>query len=414
MKRRWNSAAPFCLLAGGVPFLLFLLTFHHFFRLEIADLWVYSRTCEYLSAGEVPNLGFPLEYPPLAALVMAGPRLFGAGAWMHGLPYYTICFAFQCALLGVAAIPAIMALAPRMGLPAPTAASRYIILLSVSFIIALYRFDLFPALVTLLAILCLLDDRPSWAGAWLGVAIAVKVYPLVLIGVFFGYAFSRRRFNDAARMLASMIVAIVLPLTPYIAMHDTAFLYFVHYQRLRGLQIETVAAGLIQLAAHFHWTTLSLVQNYGATHVASPWSPPVLRFLPTIMVIACLAMTVVGYRRMRRDVLQAGSPGAPTVIATCMALLLIFMVLNKVFSPQYLIWVFALGALLDKRKFWLLLAICLFTLAIYPFGYRRLINQDLSAILVLNLRNLLMIWLTIDVAAGLFLNSSARETAPQE
>jgi hypothetical protein len=80
------------------------------------------------------------------------------------------------------------------------------------------------------------------------------------------------------------------------------------------------------------------------------------------------------------------------------AAVLAFIVFGKVLSPQYMIWLFPFVAVLDgltgsiARKIFLLG--CVITLLLYPGpGFGMLLKHRAGAILLLNLRNALLIWL---------------------
>ena len=80
------------------------------------------------------------------------------------------------------------------------------------------------------------------------------------------------------------------------------------------------------------------------------------------------------------------------------AAVLAFIVFGKVLSPQYLIWLFPFMAVLDgptgsrARKIFLLG--CVITLLLYPGpGFDMVLEYQAGAILLLDLRNLLLVWL---------------------
>jgi hypothetical protein len=80
------------------------------------------------------------------------------------------------------------------------------------------------------------------------------------------------------------------------------------------------------------------------------------------------------------------------------AAVLAFIVFGKVLSPQYLIWLFPFVAVLDgptgsiARKIFLLG--CVITLLLYPGpGLGMVLEHQAGAILLLNLRNALLVWM---------------------
>src|SRR5580658_3161469 len=107
---RTKLVAACVVLTFGFLLVLQLVTFTQIFGFGIADIRLYQRACLALWAGNWPYISFPFEYPPLAVLPMALPRLLGGG---EGLQYFGICFGFVSALGAAAAVPSILELAPR-------------------------------------------------------------------------------------------------------------------------------------------------------------------------------------------------------------------------------------------------------------------------------------------------------------
>jgi Glycosyltransferase family 87 len=370
------------------------------------DFHLYWTTCENLRRGMWPYIAFPFEYPPLAAVIFTIPRWLGI-FWLHDEGSYVAAYTLQAAVLAAMATPVIAALARKSGIDLPPLLRRYTLILLIMFPMVLSRYDVVPALATALAIFCLLDDRPWSAGSLLGFAIAAKLYPLVLIGLFVGHGVARRRFRDSAKIIAAATFIAVLPLIPYLLRGSTDFLSFLRYHEQRGLQLESVPAGLILLAAKLHLTKVTIAYDFGAYHIHSPASANVLPGLPWIMAGAWLLMTLLGYHRLRRDVMRTGHVTPNTVIETCVALLLIFMATNKVFSPQYLVWILPLAPLLPGQSFRIVLIAIVLTSIQYPLLYHRLRVDDLDGVILLNLRNATVLAAIIAMAIGCRANATA-------
>jgi hypothetical protein len=76
------------------------------------------------------------------------------------------------------------------------------------------------------------------------------------------------------------------------------------------------------------------------------------------------------------------------------AAVLAFMITGKVFSPQLMIWLFpfmaALGGRTGQLSRWLFLISCLLTTALFPWVHFELMDAELWALGLLNLRNFLL------------------------
>jgi hypothetical protein len=120
------------------------------------------------------------------------------------------------------------------------------------------------------------------------------------------------------------------------------------------------------------------------------------------VLASCLA-------RFREEQAAGGRVTSESLVTYSVAALLAFIVTNKVFSPQYLIWLLPFAPLLRLRQASALLAICALTIVLFPFDYDHLLGMELLPVLLLNLRNLLvvglLVWLLVDRAP------SSRRTA---
>jgi hypothetical protein len=91
---------------------------------------------------------------------------------------------------------------------------------------------------------------------------------------------------------------------------------------------------------------------------------------------------------------------------------MVLLITSKVFSIQYIVWLVPFAALLPGGKFWLAAAIVALTMPIHPLLYAGLVRQEALPILVLNLRNALLVLLTIWVIVGLFRARAKPRSAP--
>jgi hypothetical protein len=69
----------------------------------------------------------------------------------------------------------------------------------------------------------------------------------------------------------------------------------------------------------------------------------------------------------------------------------VLVVVNKVFSAQYVLWVLALACLLPRRTLPLTLAVAALTSLLFPFLYTELVDLRAAGILELAVRNGLLI-----------------------
>jgi hypothetical protein len=159
------------------------------------------------------------------------------------------------------------------------------------------------------------------------------------------------------------------------------------YHAGRGLEIESLFGGALFLAGTISGSKAPWVFDHNAYHLSSEWGAR-LAFLTFPVQAAALLLVMWAFRRS----------GMAEGLRFSAAAVLAFIVFGKVLSPQYLIWLFPFVAVLDgptgsiARKIFLLG--CVITLLLYPGpGLGMVLEHQAGAILLLNLRNALLVWM---------------------
>jgi uncharacterized membrane protein len=367
-------------------------------RWHAFDLSIYYQDSLQLLRGKLPYRDFALEYPPLALLPFALPRLatFGLRIDFSG---YVWLFLIQNAIFSTLIA---LTIAQIRGLRAAgSALALYALVVAVIAPLLPWRYDLFPALLTALALLCLVRQRPGWAGIWLGLGVAAKLYPIVLLPIFGAYSLAGKNRPALLRLALGSAGALAATLLPFVLTAPGPLLSFLRYHQLRGLEVESLPAGAIMLAHVLGRAPARIEFNYGALQVVSPLVGAVLSWLLVVFVVIFGAVLASCLARFREEQ-AAGRVTNESLIAYSVAALLAFIVTNKVFSPQYVIWLLPFAPLLRLRQASALLAICALTIVQFPFNYDHLLDMELLPVLLLNLRNLLvvalLVWLMVDRA----------------
>ena len=121
----------------------------------------------------------------------------------------------------------------------------------------LSRFDLWPALLVVAALAALLAGRDGIGWAFLGAAVAAKLWPLVLVPL--ALLWSARR-GHARSALAGVAVA-ALAFVPFALIAPHGLWHSVSGQASRPLQIESLGAALLTTFGHPHVVTTHGSQN---------------------------------------------------------------------------------------------------------------------------------------------------------
>lgn len=292
------------------------------------------------------------------------------------------------------------------------------------------RFDLVPALLTLLALFAAERRRFRLAYVLVAIGILLKLYPaflvpVVALGQWRALQHDRQPRTDASwairdastpntisglapRLrawlihvdgvsareaalgvargvgLCALIVLLGFGLAALLSPADA--LSDFHYAGARPLQIESTPASILWLGT---WVGLPAhaVYTYQSLNLVGPLD----RFLEPFSAVALIGGCLVVYWEQWRGRLDLGR--------AFVACLCVVLVTNKIFSPQYLIWVLPLAAyVVGFDALWLVVGIL--TTLIYPFlyfahGHILLVAKDWRFLPIVALRNGLLVLVTL-------------------
>jgi hypothetical protein len=115
------------------------------------------------------------------------------------------------------------------------------------------RFDLWPALISVAALLPFCSEKPGWSGLAIAIGIGIKVYPVVFVMPLFVLAL---RQGTAPRFSAGLIAGVSPILLLCFVLPGWRFAQF---QGDRGFQCESFVASLIWGAKHLGLTDATWV-----------------------------------------------------------------------------------------------------------------------------------------------------------
>jgi hypothetical protein len=250
------------------------------------------------------------------------------------------------------------------------------------------RFELAPMALAFAAGAWWFSGRGILAGITAGVGALVKIFPGLVAAPSIVWEAARgrsTRFRGTAAFLATVVVG--LSLWSWLA--GGRLIESVTYHAQRGLEIESLLGGIVLLSGAICGSEIPWSFDHNAYHVAPAWSA---RLAPLAFPLEAAALLVVMWRFWRLKMADGLRFSAAAILA--------FVIFGKVLSPQYLIWLFPFLAVLEggtgilARKIFLL---CVITTAlVYPGpGFSMILDHNAGAILLLNLRNLLLVWLLV-------------------
>ena len=351
-----------------------------------SDTFVYLDYAQKVAQGLRVYKDFSFEYPPLALPLFTLPP--------HGgdLSSYQHWFATEMIVLcsAAAALTGATAAALWRGLRRPLAAAgAFAVAVLAAGAITANRYDVAVALTLAACLFFLARRHATAAGAALGVGVALKLTPGMLLPLVLIVAETRRRVLYA---LAGFLVFAVVPFLPFLGRWD-GLTNIVTYHARRPLQIEAVPGTLYLIAAARGAWGIASGNSFGSQSLSGPGSQVVARLSVWVGVLLVAGVYVLIWRR--RALLRAAPQFIPVAALACV---LAFTVCNKVLSPQFLCWTFPLVALVVVgRGGWqritgvLTLAAIALTQVEYPYLYWRVVAFEPGPVYVVVARNLVLV-----------------------
>ncbi len=335
------------ILVGALVVATFLVSFgalHYgvFTKKVLLDTPLYERYGDALvHGGKIPYRDFALEYPPGALAAFSVPSLVAARG---DFPLYARLFEGLMLLCGAAAAGLVAFILTRDG-AGPVRLVGGTLLAGLAPLalgpVVLSRFDLWPAALTVAAVAALIADRPRAAFALLGGAVATKVYPIVLVPPAVAYVWRRKGRREAAIGCGVLLAVVAALFVPFLALSPSGVWASFSGQASRPLQIESLGASFL-LAAHQAWgLSLDELSSHGSDNLGGS-AAHTLAVAQSLLELAVLGVLWVAFAR--------GEATRDRLIRYTAATVCAFVALNKVLSPQYLIWLFALIPLVRGRR----------------------------------------------------------------
>ncbi len=362
------------------------------------DLSVYRAYGGQLLGGSIPYLDFKMEYPPLALLPMTLPLLAPPAGGVDDVGYiwrFTLVEGAMAVLAGWVLFTA-------------TGRSRstlllWAVLVGLAWASVALRYDLWPVLCVLVAVL-VVERHPGTAGVALGLGTMLKLYPIAILPVLGAYALARRDRAGFGRLLVGCASVVVLVMAAAWVLAGPASLQWLRYQQDRGLQIESLDAGLLLGLHVLAGQPLDVAYAFGSVQVIAPGSDLLVAASPIALAALLGLVTAVAALRFRRDHARLGRVPSSSLYLASAAAIAVLLVGSKVLSVQYVIWLLPFVILLPRRMGWLLIGITALSTAVYTIDYTALWRLETPMIAVLLVRNLLLAamtaWLVVHVGAG--------------
>jgi hypothetical protein len=279
-----------------------------------SDVQLYDWWSSNISDGHFPINDPMWQYPPLAALVFYAGYILHAG---------TTGFVALAVMMDAAVLAALITASKRRAIGHHLPAAMWLVAPLVMGPIILGRFDVFPTLMMVLALLA--ANEPIRSGFWLAIGTLLKVWP--------GLGILALKRKDLPKAVASFAATSVAG-SVLLKMWWPGSFSFIDGQKSRGLQIESIGA-----LPYMWWNATSHVVTtefrYGAIEVVAR-NTSFVSLVITVITVVLLGRIVLWRLRGRIESVPASDVALATV--------LIAMTTSRVLSPQYNVWIFGILA----------------------------------------------------------------------
>jgi uncharacterized membrane protein len=282
---------------------------------------------EGLSAGKVPYIdhpvGHPVEYPVLigGAMQAATWLVRNVSTVIRGREFFDV----TVVLLAVCAVVGVLATARAAG-PDRRAQALMVALSPALILSAFINWDLIALALTALGIAAWAGRRGVWAGVFLGLGVAAKFYPLVVFGPLLLLCLRAGQLREFAKTLAAAVLAWLAVDLPVMIIAPSGWAYFFVFSKGRGADWGSIW----YLFEHFNVPVLGNSQLSALNEMSAAF-----------FAVACAAIAV----------LALAAPRRPRLPQLCFLVLAAFLMTNKVWSPQYVVWLVPL-AVLARPRLW--------------------------------------------------------------
>ncbi len=273
---------------------------------------------EGLSAGKIPYLDHHVEYPVLIGAVMQGAAWVVrsiSNPYVRGLQFFDV----TVAVLALFLVAGVLATAYCAG-PARRWTALLVALSPALILAAFINWDLIAMGLMMMALAAWAARRPVLAGVLLGLAVATKFYPVLVLWPLLLLCLRAGRTRAFWQTTGSAALAWLAVNLPVAIIAPSGWATFYVYSSKRGADWGCIYF----FFQHMHWPGVDT------------YSVPALNLMSgAAFAVACGAIGLLALAAPRRPRL------AQLIFLTTAA----FLLTNKVWSPQYVVWLVPLVVL---------------------------------------------------------------------
>ncbi|MCL2143077.1 MAG: DUF2029 domain-containing protein, partial [Methanomassiliicoccaceae archaeon] len=204
------------------------------------------------------------------------------------------------------------------------------------------RFDIVPAVLALAAVYCYVTKRYTLAFALLAMGTMIKIYPAVLFPVFMVPLIMDRNWNEILKGTGVFAVVSLAVIVPVLILQPEMLSEMISYHADRPLQIETIASSFIYPFAMLGLTDVWISDSteFGSDNLRGTL-PDAAASILTFVMIALVIVVCIIYAMILKKLKGMGSKDDRRYLfaSTILIVVMMFVMIGKVFSSQYLLWI---------------------------------------------------------------------------
>ena len=293
---------------------------------------IYFPYAESIMNGTIPDI----EYPPFALVFITIPGIFTSSPDIYG-----VLFVLEAYVFFVIGLVLAKKFAEKFSKDPKLIMMVYTIMMLLMLQFLLDRYDIFPMILTMASLYCFVTKRYLLAWILISVATMTKLYPAVIMPVYLMVMLMDREWIETVKGLFAAAAVAVLTILPFILLGSDVLSYFFGYHMDRPLQVESLAASLIAFAAMLGMTTVHVDFGFGSDNLLGAWPDAVVQYLTPMTVVLLLGLylfVMFILMRIKKVGMYTEENKMAIMGLTMFAALAIFIVIGKVFSSQYMIW----------------------------------------------------------------------------
>jgi uncharacterized membrane protein len=360
------------------------------------DINRYFNYSVSIAHGQLPYRDFMVEYPPLALAFFTLPYLVAPTLHM-----YQYVFSAQILFFDLLGLFLISAMSRRLGFHLASMLALYTLALLAIGPIIINRYDLIPAIMVLLSLYAFSQNKHKLSWVFLAVGMITKIYPVIIAPIFLLYYFHHRQYRHIVIGMSTFIITTAIIIAPWLVISPDGFWHCFGYHAERGLQLESTYSSFLLLGHTLGITSVHVEEILNVQTVTSPLADTLATISPLIMTLSAGVIYWVFYngQRAKANIESPSSSITRSNIANItnysFLVILTFMLSNKVFSPQFIIWLYPLIPLIAgqwRHSSWIVfLLVCVLTYYVFPQHYGGLIQGNFKMVAILLSRNILLI-----------------------